>query len=132
EGDAGELAIVVNEDDRHHKIEDRNILVDGVFLFPGRGLHFLEAGTHDDLHVFAAEPSGGAAAIHRGVAAAEHDHALAALVGVADRHAGKPVDPDVDIFRGFLAAGNIEFTAARRAGADEDRVVILGQELFQA
>ena len=32
----------------------------------------------------------------------------------------------------FLAAGNVEFAAARRAGADEDRVVILGEQLLHA
>ena len=33
---------------------------------------------------------------------------------------------------GFLAAGNVELAAARRAGADEDRVVVLGEQLLQA
>ena len=32
----------------------------------------------------------------------------------------------------FLAAGDVELAAARRAGADEDRVVVLGQQLLQA
>ena len=35
EGDAGELAVVVGERHRHHEIEDRDVLVDGVFLLPG-------------------------------------------------------------------------------------------------
>ena len=103
-----------------------------VFLFPGGRLHLLEAGTHDHLDVLAAEAARGAAAIHRGVAAAEHDHALADLVDVAERHAGEPVDADMDVAGGFLAAGNIELAAARRAGADEDRVVILAEQLLQA
>ena len=132
EGDAGELAVVVGEGDRHHEIEDRNILVDGVFLLPGRRLHLLEAGTHDHLDVLAAEAARGAAAIHRGIAAAEHDHALADLLDMAERHAGEPVDADMDIGGGFLAAGNLELAAARRAGADKDRVVVLGQQLLQA
>ena len=33
---------------------------------------------------------------------------------------------------GLLAAGNIELAAARRAGADKDRVVVLAKQLFQA
>ena len=33
---------------------------------------------------------------------------------------------------GFLAAGNFELAAARRAGADEDRVVVLAEQLLQA
>ena len=132
EGDAGELAIVVGEGVRHHEIEDRNVLVQGVLLFPGARLHLLEAGTHDHLDVLAAETARGAAAVHRGIAAAKHDDALADLLDMAERHAGKPVDADMDILRGFLAAGDIEFAAARCAGADEDRVVIFGQELPQA
>ncbi len=104
----------------------------GVFLFPGRRLHFLEAGAHDDLDALAAETACRAATIHRGVAAAEHDHALADLVGVAERHRSQPLYADVDVFGGFLAAGNIEFAAARGAGADEDRVVVLGEQRLEA
>ncbi len=39
---------------------------------------------------------------------------------------GEPFDADVDVGGGFLAAGDLELAAARRAGADEDRVVIFG------
>src|SRR5215212_8653320 len=77
EGNAGELAVVVNERHWHHEIEDGNVLVNGVFFLPRRGLHLLKPGTHDHLDVFTAETARGAAAVHRGVAAAEHDHALA-------------------------------------------------------
>ena len=86
EHDAGQLAVVVGEFLRHQEIEDRDVLVHGVLLFPGGRLHLLEAGAHDHLHVLAAEPARGAAAVHRGVAAAEHDDALADLVDVAERH----------------------------------------------
>src|ERR1700722_11304893 len=132
EGDAGELAIVVGEGRRHHEIEDRNVFVKGVFLLPGRRLHLLEAGTDDHLDVFAAQTTCGAAAVHRGIAAAEHDHAPADLLDMTERHAGKPVDADVDMGGGFLAAGNVELAAARCAGADEDRVVILAEQRLQA
>ena len=84
EDHAGELAVVVGEFLRHEVIEDRNVLVHRVLLLPGRRLHLLEAGAHDDLNIVAAEPARGAAAIHRGVAAAEHDHALADLVDVTE------------------------------------------------
>ena len=33
---------------------------------------------------------------------------------------------------GFLAAGNFELAAARRAGADEDRVVVFAEQPLQA
>ena len=52
---ADQLAVAVLERFRHHEIQDRDAFVDGVFLFPGRGLHLVETGTHDHLHVFAAE-----------------------------------------------------------------------------
>ena len=57
EGDAGELAVLVGEFLRHQVIVDRDALVHGVFLFPRRRLHFLEAGAHHHLHVLAAEPA---------------------------------------------------------------------------
>ena len=38
----------------------------------------------------------------------------------------------MDVFRCFLAAGNIQIAAARRTRADEDRVKIFGQQLLQA
>ena len=132
EDDAGELAVVVGEFLRHQIIEDRNVLVHGVLLFPGGRLHLLEAGAHDDFDVLAAEPARGAAAIHGGVAAAEHDDALADAVDVAERDAGQPVDADMDVLGRFLAAGDVEVAAARRAAADEDRVEIFGQQRLHA
>ena len=132
EHDAGELAVVVGEFLRHQVIEDRNVLVHGVLLFPGGRLHLLEAGAHDDFDVLAAEPARGAAAIHGGVAAAEHDDALADLVDVAERDAGEPVDADMDVLGRFLAAGNVEVAAARRAAADEDRVKVFGEQRLHA
>ena len=41
---------------------------------------------------------------------------------------GQPVDADMDVGGRFLPAGNVEIAAARRAGADEDRVEILGEQ----
>ena len=73
ERDAGELAVVVREGLRHEEVVDRDALVPRVFLLPRRRLHLVEAGAHDDLHVLAAEAPRAAAAVHRGVAAAEHD-----------------------------------------------------------
>ena len=126
------LPFVVGEFLRHQVIEDRDALMHGVVLLPGRRLHLLEAGAHDDLDVLAAEPARGAAAIHRGIAAAKHDDALADLVDMAERDAGQPVDADMDVLGRFLAAGNVEVAAARRAAADEDRVEIFGEQRLQA
>ena len=51
---------------------------------------------------------------------------------MAERDAGEPVDADVNVVGRFLAARNIEFAAARRAGTYEDRVVFLREQLLQA
>jgi hypothetical protein len=94
----------------------------------GAGLHLLEAAAHDHLHVVGAQAARRAAAVHRGVAAAQHDHALADAGDVAERHRGQPVDADVDAGRGLLAAGDVQVAPARCAAADEDRVPVLGQQ----
>src|ERR1700733_2216715 len=125
---ARELAAFVGEFLGHEVIEDRNVLVHGVVLFPGGRLHFLEAGPNDHFHVFAAEPPRREAAIHGGVAAAEHNHALADLVDVTEGDAGEPVDADVNVLGRFLAAGDVEIAAARRAAAHEDRVKVLREQ----
>ena len=43
----------------------------------------------------------------------------------------EPVDADVDVRRRFLAAGDVEIAPARRAGADEDRVVAFAEQRLQ-
>ncbi len=117
---------------RHQHVEDRDVLVDGVLLFPGRRLHFLEAGADDDLHVLAAQPARRAAAIHGGIAAAQHDHALADLGDMAERDRGQPVDADMDVGSSLVAARDRQVAPARRAAADEDRVVVVVQQRLQA
>src|SRR5262245_17259065 len=132
EGDAGETAIIVGESLGHQEIEDRDAFVHRVLLLPRRGLHFFEAGAHHNRDLFAAEPARGTAAVHGGVAAAEHDDRLADLVAVAERNARQPVDADMDVLGGLPAARNIEVTAARGAGANKDGVEIVGEEPSEA
>src|SRR5262249_13717593 len=74
-----------------------------------------------------------AAAVHRGVAAAEHDDALADAIDVPERDAGQPVDTDVNVLCRFLAARNVQIAAARCAAADEDGVVAFAfvEQCFQ-
>jgi hypothetical protein len=110
-------------------VEDRDPFVDRVFLFPGRRLHLLERRAHDHLDLAAAEALGAAAAIHRGVATAEDDDALADRGDVAERHRGEPVDADVDPRCRLGPPRQRKVAAARRARADEDRVPVLAQEL---
>src|SRR5436309_122117 len=132
EAHSGEPAVVVLEALGDEIVEDGNAFVPGVLLLPGRGLHLLEARAHDDLHVLAAEAFRRPAAVHRGIAAAQNDHAPADLVGVAEGDRRQPVDADVDVLRRFPAPGNVEVAPARRARADEDRVVILREQLLHA
>src|SRR5438105_3827536 len=104
----------------------------GVFLFPGRRLHFLETRAHDDLHVLAAHPPRRAAAVHGSVAAAQHDHPLADLVDMTERDIRQPIDADVDVRRRLVSSGNIEIAPAGRARADEYCVEVLGEEGLEA
>ena len=127
ERDAGQLAAVVRDRLRHEEVVDRNAFVRRVFLLPRRGLHLVEPRANDHLHLLAAEALGAAAAVHRRIAAAQHDDALADLRRVAERHAREPVDADVDVRRGLRAAGNVEVAPARRAAADEYRVPALAR-----
>src|SRR6185437_16872419 len=99
-------------------------------LFRSR-LHLLEPGADDHLHVLPAQPAGGTAAIHRRVAAAEYDDATADLGDVAEGDGRKPVDADMDVGCGFLAAGDRQVAPARGAGADKDRVVVLIQQCLE-
>ena len=101
----------------------------GVFLLPRARLHLVEARAHDHLHVFPAQAARGAAAVHRGIAAPEHDDPAADLRGVAERHRGQPVDAQVDVGCRFPAARQVEVAPARCAGADEHRVEVLREQV---
>src|SRR5690606_5227577 len=114
-------------------VDDGDVLVDGVFLLPGGGLHLLEGAAHQHLDFLAAETTGGAATVHGGVAAAEDDDLLADHLGVLEGDAGQPVDADVDLGVRLLAAGQVlQVAAAGGAGADEDRVVVLVEQALEA
>src|SRR5690606_37935622 len=120
---ADQLAVVDDEFLRYVVIEYRDALALGVFDFPRRRLHVGARRTHGDSHAFAAETQRGAAAVHRGVAAAEDDDFPADLFDMAEGDTGQPVDADMDIGLAFFAAGQFQVAAARRAGADEHGVV---------
>src|SRR5262249_863699 len=132
EGHAAEAAIGQLESFGHQVVEDRDAFVHRVLFLPRARLHLVEARPHSDFYIIPSKAPRGAAAVHRGVAAAEHDDALADPAGVAERHRREPVDADVDVLRGLLAAGDVEVAAARRAAADEDGVVALRQQRLHA
>src|SRR5262245_61546926 len=66
------------------EIVDGDAFMRGILLLPGRGFHLGEAAAHDDLNIVAAQAARRAAAVHRRVAAAEHDDALPDLVDMAE------------------------------------------------
>jgi hypothetical protein len=109
----------------HVVVEDGDAFVHGIFLFPRAGLHFLEARAHHHLHVLGAQAACRAAAVHGGVATAEHDDVFLDRRDVAEGHAGQPVDADVDVGGSFLAAGHLQVAPARCAAAHEDGVPVL-------
>src|SRR5688572_9798622 len=92
EGHPGKFSIRDDESLRDEEIQNRNAFVRGVFLLPRAGLHLVEARPHYDFYILAADAPRGAAAVHRGVAAAEDDDALSDLGGVAEGDRGQPVD----------------------------------------
>ena len=63
---------------------DLDLLLFGVFELPWGGLEVSAGLARHDFDVFAAEASRGAAAIHRGVADADDQHALADFFGVTE------------------------------------------------
>src|SRR5439155_12219565 len=50
----------------------------------------------------------------------------------AKRNRSQPIDADMDVLASLLAAGGVELAAARRAGADKNRVPPLGEQILQA
>src|SRR5205807_10326634 len=95
ECDAGQLAVVVRERLGNEIVMDRDALVHRILFFPRRCFHLVETGTDDDVDLFAAQPPRTAAAIHRGIAAAHHDDALADRSDMAERHRRQPIDADM-------------------------------------
>ena len=128
----GQLAVLVGEFFGDAEVEDRNILMDRVFLFPRAGLHFLKARANDHLDLFAAQPARGAATVHGGVAPAQHDHAATDLAHMLERHRRQPVDADMDIGRSLSPARQVQVPATRCARADEDRVITLADQRLEA
>src|SRR5262249_10500161 len=58
-------------------------------------------------------------------------NALADFADVAERHRRQPVDADVNILGGFVAAGNVEVAPARRTRADEDRIPVFRKKRLE-
>jgi amidase len=129
--DGGVRVPLDDEGLRHVVVYDRYVLVHRVLFLPGRCLHFGKRRADYHLHVLSAQAARGSAAVHCGVAAAEHYHALADLRRMFERNARQPVDADVYVRGAFFAAGYLQLASARRSRAHEHRVVILFQHFLQ-
>src|SRR5581483_1749687 len=132
EAHAGKAALVDEELLGRVVVEDRDALMLGVLDLPGRSLHHPPRRADRDLHVHAAEAKPGPAAVHRRIAAADDDHALADRVHVLEGHRGEPIDADMDVGLAFLAAGNAQVLALGRSSAHEDRVEAFRQQGIEA
>ena len=121
---AGELAVLDHEALGRVIDDDLDAFFFGVFELPGRGFEETARAARHHFDVFAAQTAARPAAIHRRIADADDQDLLADRIDVAEGDRFQPVDADVDAV-GVVAAGNLEFLAARRAGADEDRVEAL-------
>ncbi len=132
EGHANELTVFDDEGLRNVVVDDRDVFVLSIFFFPRRCFHRREGRANNHLHILAAKSTRRAAAVHRRISAAEHDHAFADLVGVLKRHPAEPVDANVNVRRTFLSAGQIgQIAATRCTSADKNGVVIFFQNTFQ-
>ena len=105
-------------------LENLDLLFFRILELPRRRLEVLARAARDHLHVGGAEALGRAAAVHRGVADADDQDALADRVDVPEVNRLEPLDADEDLI-GLVAARQVELLALRRAGADEHRVELL-------
>jgi len=125
---AGELAVRVLEALGHVIVQDRNALVNGIFLLPRRGFHLFEAAAHDDLDVGAPQPARGAAAVHRRVATAQDDDPGRHAGDVSERHRREPVDADVDVLGRLATPWHVQIASTRRAATDKHGVKALFEQ----
>ena len=128
---ADQLAAFDDEFLRRVIDDDLDALLLGILELPLRRLEELPRLARDDLDVFRAEPQRAAAAIHRRVADADDEHALADGLDVAERDRAEPIDADVNAIA-RVAPGQYQVLALRRAAADEHGVVPFVEQRPQA
>ena len=126
---AGQLAVVVHERLGHEEVEDRDALVHA--RLPSPRARPSSPRSRERTITFTSSPPRRCDVRQQSIAVLPPPSTITRLpifVDVAEGHRRQPVDADVDVRRRFLAAGDIEVAPARRAAADEDRVVALGQQ----
>ena len=111
--------------------DDLDTLLLGILELPRRRLEERARTARHHLDVGAAEAERRAAAVHRGVADADDQHALADGVDVPEGDRLEPVDADVDPVA-VVASRDVEVLAPWRAGPDEHRVEVLLEQRAQA
>ena len=113
--------------------DDLDALLLGVVELPGRRLEERARAARHDLDVRAAEAARGAAAVHRGVADADDEDALADLARCGRRRPTRASRCRCGCGSDFVvASGEVELLAARGAAADEDGVEALVEECTHA
>src|SRR5688572_31632700 len=98
--------------------DDLDALFLGVLELPVGSLEELPRLARDDLDVLGTEPQRAATAIHRRVADADDEHALADRAQVSERDRAEPIDPDVNTIA-RVAARQRQIFSFRRATAHE-------------
>ena len=111
--------------------DDLDALLLRILELPLGGLEEAARLARHDLDIPGAEPQRSAAAVHRRIADADDQHALADGTDVAEGDRFQPGDADMDAIA-LVAARQLELLALRRARADEHRVVSAGAEQIAA
>src|SRR5579872_498401 len=111
--------------------DDLDAFLFGVLELPGGGFEETARAAGHDPDGFSAQAAARTAAVHGGVADAYDENFFADRSGVAEGDGFQPINADVNAV-GIVAAGNVEFFAARRAGADEDGVEAFVQQRSHA
>ena len=123
----GQHAVLDDEAHRLQVLDDLDAFFLGVLELPRRGLEVLPRLAGDDLDVGRAEPLRRPAAVHRRVADADDEHALADRLHVAEMNRLQPLDADEDLI-GVVPSRNVELLALRRAAPDKHRIELAAVE----
>ena len=114
------------------EIKDRDVFGNCVFNFPGRRLHFIEAAAYSNSDCLSSQSLGGSAAVHSGIAAPQHNDALANSLDMLECHVRQPFYPRVNSVLHLRIAGEIKMFTKRSPGPNKDRIVGFVEQAFHA
>src|SRR5690606_6997524 len=89
---------------RNMVVKNLDVLMHGVFLFPGRSFHRGKGASYDHFYFLPSQSSGSPATIHCGISATKHDHFFADGVGVLESYAGQPFYADMYVGGTFFSS----------------------------